>query len=122
MGIGNLINKLTKILFTHIKYCLPEIMKEIRAKMKETEEDLKDLGPPMPAESAEKVQLLWNMITEFIQTYKNTISGRFDKKRVMGSSQKQELSGGAKIKIGFYNLYQDFDGFKACSEYNDMHI
>lgn len=55
MGIGNLVNKLTKILFTHIKFCLPEIMKEIRAKMKETEEDLKDLGPPMPAESAEKV-------------------------------------------------------------------
>jgi len=41
-------------------------MKEIRAKMKETEEDLKDLGPPMPAEASEKVQLLWNMITDFI--------------------------------------------------------
>jgi hypothetical protein len=30
-------------------------MKEIRDKCKETEEDLKDLGPPMPAESAEKM-------------------------------------------------------------------
>lgn len=86
MGIGNLIQKLTKILFTHIKVCLPDIMKEIRAKMKETEEDLKDLGPPMPAEASEKVQLLWNMITDFIQTYKNTISGRFDKKRAMSSN------------------------------------
>lgn len=66
MGIGNLIQKLTKILFTHIKVCLPDIMKEIRDKMKETEEDLKDLGPPMPAEASEKVQLLWNMITDFI--------------------------------------------------------
>jgi hypothetical protein len=35
---------------------------------------------------------------------------------------KVELSGGAKIKMSFYNLYQDFDGFKACSEYNDQHI
>jgi len=43
-----------------------------------TENDLKDLGPPMPAESAEKMQLLWQMTTEFISTYKNAISGKYD--------------------------------------------
>lgn len=41
-------------------------MKEIRDKMKENEEELRDLGPPMPAETSEKMQLLWNMITDFI--------------------------------------------------------
>jgi vacuolar protein sorting-associated protein 1 len=66
LGIGNLTTKLTKILFTHIKHSLPEIMKEIRDKMKETENDLRDLGPPMPSQTTEKMQLLWNMITEFI--------------------------------------------------------
>lgn len=66
LGIGNLTTKLTKILFTHIKFTLPQIMKEIKDKLKETEDDLKDLGPPMPAESSAKMQLLWNMITEFI--------------------------------------------------------
>jgi len=35
---------------------------------------------------------------------------------------KAELSGGAKIKMNFYNLYQEFDGFSATSEYNDMHV
>ena len=35
---------------------------------------------------------------------------------------KQDLSGGAKIKMSFYNLYQEFDGYQACSEYDDMHI
>jgi hypothetical protein len=54
LGIGNLTTKLTRILFTHIKHNLPDIMKEIRAKAKETEEDLKDLGPPMPNMSTEK--------------------------------------------------------------------
>lgn len=29
-------------------------MKEIKVKIKETEDDLKDLGPEMPAESTEK--------------------------------------------------------------------
>ena len=54
LGIHNLTTKLTKILFTHIKHNLPEIMKEIRQKMKETDEDLKDLGPAMPSENTEK--------------------------------------------------------------------
>ena len=123
LGIGNLTNKLSKILFTHIKFTLPEIMKEIREKCKETEEDLKDLGPPMPSSSPEKMQLLWGMVTEFIQTYKNTISGKYDAKRIMGSSAtRQELSGGAKIKMSFYGLYEEFNHYQACSEYNDMHI
>ena len=54
LGIANLTTKLTRVLFTHIKHSLPEIMKEIKVKIKETEEDLKDLGPEMPAESTEK--------------------------------------------------------------------
>ena len=84
LGIGNLTTKLTRILFTHIKHSLPEIMKEIRDKIRETEDDLKDLGPTMPVGDGEKVHILWNMVTEFITTYKNTISGRYDNKRVMG--------------------------------------
>ena len=46
------------------------------------------------------------MINDFIQTYKNTISGRFDNKRIMNQQNgKVDLSGGAKIKHSFYNLY-----------------
>jgi vacuolar protein sorting-associated protein 1 len=66
LGIGTLTTKLTRILFTHIKHSLPDIMKEIRDKIKETEIDLQDLGPPMPGGGAEKMQVLWNMITDFI--------------------------------------------------------
>ena len=47
LGIGNLTNKLSRILFTHIKHSLPEITKEIKDKMKETEDDLKDIGLPV---------------------------------------------------------------------------
>jgi len=120
LGSGHLIKKLGKILFTHIKHTLPEITNEIKVKIKETEDDLKDLGPTMPLGDTEKMQLLWNMITDFIQTYKNTISGRYDNKRVMNTqSGRAELSGGAKIKMSFYGLYQEFENFKACDEYND---
>ena len=67
--------------------------------------------------------MLWSMVTDFIQTYKNTISGKYDSKRLMANSGgRNDLSGGAKIKMNFYNLYQEFNGYKATSEYNDMHI
>lgn len=123
LGIGNLTNKLTKILFTHIKHSLPDIMREIRDKAKEAENDLRDLGAPMPSEDHEKMQLLWNMITDFIQTYKNTISGKYDSKRYAPNSNKGvELSGGAKIKLNFYRIYREFEGYAATSDYNDAHI
>lgn len=66
LGSEVLTNKLTKILFTHIKHNLPEIIREIRDKLKETEGELRDLGPAMPNTPNEKMHLLWNMITEFV--------------------------------------------------------
>jgi len=48
LGCGVLTTKLSKILFTHIKHNLPEIIKEIRTKLAEIEDELRDLGPPMP--------------------------------------------------------------------------
>jgi len=100
-------------------------MKEIRDKVKETDDDLRDLGPPMPSESAEKMQLLWGMVTDFISTYKNAISGKYDSKRYANPNQtggRMELSGGAKIKMQFFNLYSEFSNYRATQEYNDMHI
>lgn len=32
------------------------------------------------------------------------------------------MSGGAKLKMGYYNLYSEYNGYRATSEYNDMHI
>jgi hypothetical protein len=40
----------------------------------------------------------------------------------MNQGAKADLSGGAKIKMSFYNLYSEFEGFRATSEYDDMHI
>lgn len=99
-------------------------MGEIKEKVKETDDDLKDLGPPMPSEDAEKMQLLWGMVTDFISTYKNAISGKFDSKRYgsSGNANRMELSGGAKIKMNFFNLYSEYSNYRATQDYNDMHI
>jgi len=66
------------------------------------------------------------MITEFVQTYKNQIGGKYDARNRIRAGQKgpqrMELSGGARIKMGFYKLYSDLDQMKASQEYSDMVI
>lgn len=78
VGCHVLTAKLTKILFTHIKHNLPMIINEIRDKVKECEEDLEDLGPPLPETHAHKMQLIWGMILEFIKCYEGQIKGKYD--------------------------------------------
>jgi hypothetical protein len=78
LGCDTLIQKLTSILFTHIKHTLPTIVNEIRAKLRSDEEDLRELGPPLPVNKAEKMQLIWSMILEFLRSFENQIKGKFD--------------------------------------------
>jgi hypothetical protein len=124
LGTDVLSAKLSKVMFTHIKHNLPEITKEIRDKARDIEDRLRDLGPPLPADGTEKMHLLWNMITDFVTIYKNTITGKFDSKRYSNSAGagKKEISGGAKIKLHFYSLYKTFNNFNATQEYSDQDI
>lgn len=71
LGCEVLTTKMTRILFTHIRHNLPDIVNEIREKLKETQVELEDLGEPMPSTRGEKLHMVWAMITEFIQSYKN---------------------------------------------------
>jgi hypothetical protein len=124
LGAETLTNKLTKVLFTHIKHNLPEITKEIKDKQRDIEDRLRDLGPPLPSQGNEKMHLLWNMITDFVTIYKNTITGKFDTKRSSSNNaaQKKEISGGAKIKIHFYSLYKQYTNYTATNDYSDQDI
>ena len=81
LGCEVLTTKLMKVFFTHIRRFLPEIMKDVGQKIKETEASLRELGPKMPTSQHEKVQLLWQMISEFCNTFKSTIGGKYDASR-----------------------------------------
>lgn len=120
LGTASLTKKLTKVLFTHIKNYLPQIVKEINIKRRDVEEGLRDLGPPLPAEATEKLQLLWNMVTEFCTNFKNTISGRYITSQEKAS---KGVSGGARIKHYYYKIYKEFIGnYSATSVYSDVDI
>lgn len=105
LGTKALTNKLSSVLFYHIRNILPAIVKEIKDKLKECEDRLKDLGPSLPREQKDKMQLIWTMITDFTENFKNTIKGKYDQRR---SNINTELSGGAVIKMMFNELYEDF--------------
>jgi hypothetical protein len=123
LGTVALTNKLTRIMFIHIKQLLPEIAKEIRTRMLELEERLKELGPTLPLEEKDKIHLLWNMVQDFCTIYNNTISGRYDPLRRLTGKNKTELTGGAKVKLHFYQLYKEFGSkYSATSEYSDYDI
>ena len=120
LGTKTLTTKCTKIMFTHIKTHLPDIMREIKDKIVEIEQRLINLGPPMPSETRDKQHLLWNMVTEFINEFKGMLSGKTDQKV---QTQIKEMKGGAKIKEIFDKIYVEYvSNYKATKDYNDADI
>eukprot|EP01022_Parablepharisma_sp_SALTPOND_P008035 TRINITY_DN135101_c2_g1_i1.p1 TRINITY_DN135101_c2_g1~~TRINITY_DN135101_c2_g1_i1.p1 ORF type:complete len:868 (+),score=80.71 TRINITY_DN135101_c2_g1_i1:151-2604(+) len=107
-GTDTLTHKLSRILYAHIRNSLPDIVKEVDEKLKVVDERLKDLGNPLPSTAPERMQMLWTMISNFVNMFRNRISGKVDLKAVQREKQKPfELTGGAKIKTVFYDLYKE---------------
>ena len=119
LGTDVLINKLTKIYFKIIRENLPRIIKAINDRVKTAEEELHSLGQPMPTDDAGKMSLLWNMINEYCDIFRNVLQGRCNNKRL----SFLENEGGYKIKILYKKLLEKFTGdYKATSGYLDKDI
>lgn len=60
------------------------------------------LGQPLPDNSQERITLIINMIARFSEMFKNTIKGKY----TQGQVHKQNISGGAIIKMMFNDLFE----------------
>jgi len=122
LGIETLTQKLTKIMFHHIRNYLPEILKEINLKMKDCEDRIKDLGTALPTNTKEKIHLLWSLATKFTENFKNALAGRYDAK--LESVLDLEVSGAAHIKAMFSELYGNYvtGDYRATEDYTDRDI
>ena len=119
LGTDILIQKLTKIYFKIIRENLPRIIKAINDRMKEAEEELSSLGNPMPIDDAGKMSLLWTMLNEYCDIFRNVLKGKYDNKRL--AFLKDE--GGYKIKVLYKKLLNEFtNDFKATAGYTDDNI
>ncbi|MCQ2973159.1 MAG: dynamin family protein, partial [archaeon] len=118
-GTDVLIQKLTKVLFKVIRENLPKIIKSINENMKKCEEELQMYGDGVPVDDAGKLSLLWNMLNEFCEMYKNVLQGKFDNKRL----DFLEDEGGYKIKEHFKTLLDGYTGdYRATGTYTDDYI
>jgi dynamin 1-like protein len=104
LGTDVLINKLTKIYFRIIRENLPRIVKAINDRVKTAEEELAGLGQPMPTDDAGKMSLLWNMINEYCDIFRNILQGKYTNKRLAFLDGE----GGFKIKILYKKLLEGF--------------
>lgn len=111
VGTPVLIEKLTKVLFKHIRRFLPEIKREIGDKRRAVQDRMDELGEGVPLEIAECVQLMWTMITDFCDMFKNSIRGKYDRKLQKYMSQSkdnQTISGGSQLRTIFTDFCGDF--------------
>ena len=119
LGTDVLINKLTKIYFRIIRENLPRIIKAINDRVKTAEEELQSLGQPMPTDDAGKMSMLWNMINEYCDIFRNVLQGKYNNKRL----SFLDGEGGFKIKILYKKLLEQFTGdYKATKGYTDENI
>ena len=118
-GNDVLIQKLTKILFRIIRENLPGIIKSINESIRRCEEDLKLLGKPMPTDEAGKINMIWNLLSEYCEIFKHILRGKFDPKRA-GYLRDE---GGFKIKAIFKGLLEDFTGdYQVTHDLSDSEI
>ena len=119
LGTDVLINKLTKIYFKIIRENLPRIIRAVNDHIKTAEDELASLGQPMPLDDAGKMSLLWTMLNEYCDIFRNVLRGKFDNKKL--SFLKDE--GGYKIKVLYKKLLEEFTGdYKATAGYKDEDI
>merc|ERR1719161_2915486 len=111
VGTPVLIEKLTKVLFKHIRRFLPDIKREINERRRTVQNRVDELGEGVPLEIAECVQLMWTMITDFCDMFKNSIRGKFDRKLqkyLSSSGENAAVSGGSQLRSIFSEFLAEF--------------
>lgn len=77
LGTKSLVKKLTHVMYNHIRNVLPSILKEINHKIKNCENNIKDLGEPIPVDNKDKLDAIWRDISQFYEKFRSNIKGEF---------------------------------------------
>ena len=116
LGTKSLKKKLTEEMYKHIADCLPLIDKEIETKLTDLETKLNGYADSPPVEEDEKLKYLWKLLSDFLDSFKNSIKGKFEE------NSNVEFSFGTKIKIEFKKLFSTFHNYKASENISDQEI
>ena len=108
VGTKNLVNRLSLILSKNIQASLPQITKELRDRIELTEKELRELGNPLPEHNSDKLQLIYNLASEFCTAYKDSIKGKYIKNR--DDADKDPV--GVEIRKLLISIFGDYDHSK----------
>ena len=96
MGSINLANRLSAILISHLKACLPSVIEEIRKFDKNLDSRLDEIGRDYPQDAEAKRSVMNILISEFQKSYDLSITGRGAEfntgsqiKKAIGSMKKE---------------------------------
>ncbi|KAH0488116.1 MAG: LOW QUALITY PROTEIN: hypothetical protein KVP17_002434 [Porospora cf. gigantea B] len=120
-GTRTLTQKLTKVLFRHIRNFLPEIKHEVTSKCRGIEARLCELGDGAPIRNEERTQLMWTLVTDYCEIYKNIIRGKYDK-RLTTYFEGQDLIGGAHIRQIFNDMLTEHSDRRVTHDMSDYDI
>ncbi|CAA9988476.1 dynamin-like protein, putative [Plasmodium knowlesi strain H] len=120
-GTTSLTDKLTKVLLRHIKNFLPDIKIEINDKIRLINDKLYELGTNVPLDATKKTQLLWSMITDYCEIFKNTLKGKYDK-RLQVFIENNDIICGLKVRSIFNEFLDEYVGKNVTSELTDNDI
>ncbi|CRH00325.1 dynamin-like protein, putative [Plasmodium relictum] len=120
-GTNSLTDKLTKVLLRHIKNFLPDIKVEINDKMRLINDKLYELGNNVPIDATKKTQILWSMISDYCEIFKNTLKGKYDK-RLQVFIENNDIICGLKVRSIFNEFLDDYVGKNVTSELTDNDI
>lgn len=120
-GTNSLTDKLTKVLLKHIKHFLPDIKREINDKMRVINDKLYELGTNVPLDTTQKTQLLWSMISDFCEIFKNTLKGKYDK-RLQVFIENNDIISGLKVRSIFNEFLDEYVGKNVTHDLTDYDI
>ena len=118
LGTKSLVNRLSKILGTNINESLPDITKEIRAKIEVYEKKLDQLGHPLPENDKEKESLIQRDVNRFVEGYISAVKGKYS--RVNTNDKDQPI--GVQIRLKLNKVFQEIDKKKMEEKLTDKMI
>lgn len=103
LGVEALTYKLTSILNKHIKKNLPKIVQDIKEKTEECEYKLNQLGTPLPVAADAKMQTIWKMTDQYVNSFKDELKARFSKHQSGPSDEKIS----AALRRNFNDIFSE---------------
>eukprot|EP01117_Protostelium_nocturnum_P012378 TRINITY_DN4566_c0_g1_i1.p1 TRINITY_DN4566_c0_g1~~TRINITY_DN4566_c0_g1_i1.p1 ORF type:complete len:783 (-),score=329.56 TRINITY_DN4566_c0_g1_i1:186-2534(-) len=98
-GTANLAIKCNKLLSSHIYKALPSLKQQVRAKIKEKQDELQAYGTSFVEDKANQGWLLLHLLNKFSEEFKSAIDG------IPEEINTSQLNGGARIRYIFHDTF-----------------